>query len=46
MQHSRNATSGRFLLIVWLNNCERKLPFSTVSYKVIGGLQMFFRVYF
>ena len=31
MQHFRNATSGSFLVNMWLNNCERKLPFATVS---------------
>ena len=37
MQHFRNATSGRFFVDMWLNNCERKLPFATVSLEVIAG---------
>ena len=38
MQRFRNATSGRLsLLVMRLNNCERKLPFPTVSYEVIAG---------
>ena len=37
MQHFRNITSGRFFVNVWLNNCERKLPFPTVSEEVTAG---------
>ena len=36
MQHFRTATSSRLFVNMWLNNCERKLPFATVSYKVIA----------
>ena len=45
MQHFRNATSGRVFVNMWLNNCERKLPFASVSLSYCR-LQMFFRVYF
>ena len=35
MQHFRNATSGKFLVNMWLNNCESKLPFARFLKKLL-----------